>query len=195
MKASRPIAPKQPRHPVLRAAALSFAMVTGAVALGACAAGTPTSDIRVHSATDAKANLAAYKSYAWQSSEGVLLDRTGVWTAKDVDAQAEIMYLVNKGLRGRGMTVARDQPDLLVSLLIVADVNDIEAIKNERGEALSGFDPVGEGALVVELIDATTGKTVWIGGAEGEIRGSRTTDEGKERLSYAVDKLFEQMPR
>jgi hypothetical protein len=190
MKASRSIA----RHPLLHAIALSLAVVAGTAALGACASGTPTGDIRVHSAADAKANLGAYKSYAWQSSDGVLLDRTGVWTSKDVDAQAEVMYLVNKNLRGRGMTVAREQPDLLVSLLIVADVNDIEAIKNERGEALSGFDPVGEGALVVELIDASTGKTVWIGGAEGEIRGSRSTAEGKERLSYAVDKLFEQMP-
>lgn len=195
MKTNRPIAPRQRRQRALRSAALSFALVTAAAALEACASGAPTSDIRVHTAADTKANLGAYKSYAWHSSEGVLLDRTGVWTAKDVDAQAEIMYLVNKGLRERGMTVARDQPDLLVSLLIVADVNDIEAIKNERGEALSGFDPVGEGALVVELIDASTGKTVWIGGAEGEIRGSRTIDEGKERLSYAVDKLFEQMPR
>lgn len=193
MKPRRPIAPPRPRRSVLRA--LSFVVLAGAAPLAACASATPTSDIRVHSAADTKANLGAYKSYAWHSSEGLLLDRTGVWTAKDVDAQAEIMYLVNKGLRERGMTVARDQPDLLVSLLIVADVNDIEAIKNERGEALSGFDPVGQGALIVELIDADTGKTVWMGGAEGEVRGSRSLDEGKERLSYAVDKLFEQMPR
>ncbi len=30
-------------------------------------ASTPTSDIRVHSAVDAKSNIAGYKSYAWDT--------------------------------------------------------------------------------------------------------------------------------
>jgi len=158
-------------------------------------ASTPTSDIRVHSAADKKSNIAAYKSYAWDTSAGVLNDRTGVWVPKDVDTQAELQFLIDEKLRGRGMTVAQESPDLLVSMLIAADVRTVEEIKSKRGEAVADLDPVGKGALLVELVDAQTGKTVWLGAAEGEVRGSNTMEQSKERLAYAVDKLFEQLPK
>ena len=48
---------------------------------------------------------------------------------------------------------------------------------------------------MVELIDAQTGKTVWLGGAEAEVRGSRSVEDGRKRLAYAVDKMFAQLPR
>ena len=165
------------------------------VALSLACASTPTSDIRVHSAADKKSNISAYKSYAWDTSAGVLNDRTGVWVPKDVDTQAELQFLIDEKLRGRGMTVAQESPDLLVSMLIAADVRDVEEIKSKRGEAVAGLDPVGKGALLVELVDAETGKTVWLGAAEGEVRGSNTLEQSKERLAYAVDKLFEQLPK
>jgi len=174
---------------IITVAGLSFGAATTA-----CSS-TPTSDIHVHSAADAKANLGEYKSYAWNASAGMLRDRTGIFVPKDVDTQAEVIYLVDKNMRDRGMTQAREQPDLLVSLLFVADVKDVEEIKSSRGAALTTLDPIGEGALLIELIDAETGKTVWLGGAEGEVRGSRTAEESKERLAYAVDKLFETLPK
>ena len=174
--------------------AMGIALLCSAGLLVACAS-TPTSDIRVQSASDAKANLTAYKSYAWYDSASVLHDDTGVWTGKDVDARAEVQFLVDKALQERDMHLAREQPDLFVAMLIAADVKDVEEIKAERGAQLTTFDPVGRGALVIELIDAETGKTVWLGGAIGELRGSRTLEESKKRLAYAVDKLFELLPR
>jgi hypothetical protein len=169
--------------------------LASAIGLGsACGSSTATGDIRVRSAADTKANLEAYRSFAWFESGGVLQDRTGVWIDKDVDAKAEVEFLVDQKLRNRGLAAAPNEPDLLVSLLIVADVNDVEEIKSKRGDSLTTFDPVGTGALIVELIDAETGKTVWMGGAEGEIRQSRSVEQGKERLAYAVDKLFEKFP-
>jgi hypothetical protein len=169
----------------------SFAIGAG---VGSGCSSTATADIKVRSAADAKANLEAYRSFAWYESGGLLQDRTGVWVDKDMDTKAEVEFLVDQKLRNRGLAVAPNEPDLLVSLLLVADVKDVEEIKVKRGEALTTFDPVGKGALIVELIDAETGKTVWMGGAEGEVRGSRTIEESKERLAYAVDKLFEKFP-
>jgi hypothetical protein len=34
-----------------------------------------------------------------------------------------------------------------------------------------------------------------MGAAEGEIRQSRSVEDGKKRLAYAVDKMFSQLPR
>ncbi len=179
---------------ILRAFALFGSLALG-VGLSSACSSVPTSDIRVHSAADAKANLAAYHSYAWYDSGGILQDRTGVWVPKDIDTKAEVQFLVDQQLRKREIVLAPSEPDLLVSLLFVADVGDVEEIKSKRGDGLTTFDPVGQGALLVELIDAETGKTVWLGGAEGEVRGSRTTEESKTRLAYAVDKIFDELPR
>jgi hypothetical protein len=164
------------------------------VALCLACSSTPTSDIRIHSAVDAKANIAGYKSYAWDTNAGLLQDRTGMWAPKDIDTQAEVQFLIDKKLRDRGMTVVQASPDLLVFTLIVADVKDLEQIKAKGGEAAAGLDPVGKGALLVELVDGHTGKTVWIGAADGEVRGSNSVEVGKERLAYAVDKIFETLP-
>lgn len=164
------------------------------VALCLSCASTPTSDIRVHSAVDAKSNMAGYKSYAWDTNAGLLRDQTGVWVPKDMDTQAEVQFLIDKKLRDRGMTVAKDSPDLLVSMLIAADVKDVEQMKTKHGDAVAGLDPVGKGALLVELVDSQTGKTVWLGAAEGDVRGSNSVEVSKQRLAYAVDKLFEQLP-
>ena len=164
------------------------------VALCLSCASTPTSDIRVHSAADAKSNMAGYKSYAWDTNAGLLRDQTGVWVPKDMDTQAEVQFLIDKKLRDRGMTVAKESPDLLVSMLIAADVKEVEQMKTKHGDAVAGLDPVGKGALLIELVDSQTGKTVWLGAAEGDVRGSNSVEVSKQRLAYAVDKLFEQLP-
>jgi hypothetical protein len=171
---------------------LSVAVLGAALCLS-CAS-TPTSDIRVHSAADAKANLAAYKSYAWDLNAGVIQDRTGAWVPKDLDTQSEVQFLIDKKLRDRGLTVAQQSPDLLVSMLIAADVSEVQAMKTKHGDAAAGLDPVGKGALLVELVDNQTGKTVWLGAAEGDVRGSNSVEVSKQRLAYAVDKLFDQLP-
>ena len=164
-------------------AALSSAL------LGACSSSVATSDIKVQSAADDKANLAGYKTFAWLGSDSTLVDHTGVWAEKDFDARTEVEFLVDQALRRHGLTVSQGEPDLLVDLSIIAEVQDVEEKETKRRQGLT-FDPVGEGALVVELIDNQTEKTVWIGGAKGDLRHSRSTDETKQRLAYAVDEMF-----
>ena len=170
---------------------VSVAAVSAVLCLS-CAS-TPTSDIKVQSAADAKSNIAGYKTYAWDTSAAVVNDRTGVWVPKDMDTHAELQFLINKKLRDRGMTEAQEAPSLLVFMLIAADVKEVEEIKSKRGEAVN-LDPVGKGALIIELVDSQTGKTVWLGAAEGDVRGSNSTEVAKERLAYAVDKLFDGLP-
>ncbi|HWO11507.1 MAG TPA: DUF4136 domain-containing protein [Polyangiaceae bacterium] len=181
--------------PAMRWRSLLFSALLAApfsAFIGACSP-VPTSDIHVQSAADEKANLAGYKTFAWFASDSTLVDRTGVWVEKDFDARQEIEFLVDQALRRHGLTVSQGEPDLLVDLSILAEVQNVEEKKTERRQGLT-FDPVGEGALVVELIDAHTEKTVWIGGAKGDLRSSRSTEESKQRLAYAVDEMFKTLP-
>src|SRR3954471_5442254 len=113
--------------------ALSALALLAALSAGACASSPATSDIQIHTAADSKANLVSYKSFAWYASDAMLHDRTGVWVPKDVDTQSEVEFLVDKGLRAHGLTVAQDKPDLYVALLIVADVQDVQELKSKRG--------------------------------------------------------------
>ena len=186
---------RAPRGRSLLIAALLLAPC--ATFAGACSS-VPTSDIKVQSAADEKAKLDGYKTFAWSESDSVFVDRTGVWAEKDFDARTEIEFLVDQALRRHGLTVSQGDPDLLVSSTILAEVQDVEEkkVEDEKSKRREGltFDAVGEGGLIVELIDAQTEKTVWIGGAKGDLRHSRSTEETKQRLAYAVDEMFKTLP-
>ena len=178
----------------IRGLGLAVVVLAGALSAFSCSK-TKTNDIQVHSAADAKTNFKGYKSYAWYGGVAAMRDNTGMWIPRDRDAMAEVKFLIDKRLRDMGLTEARDQPDLWVSMLIVGDVQEMKKIKEERGQSLDTFEPVGQGALVVELIDGSTGKTVWLGDAVGEARQSYTTKQSNERLAYAVDRMFDELPR
>src|SRR5690349_10163138 len=78
--------------------------------LGSACSSSSTADIQIHTAVDHKANLSGYKSFAWHSSETVLHDSTGVWVPRGADLQSEIEFLVDKGLREKGLAVGKEQP-------------------------------------------------------------------------------------
>jgi hypothetical protein len=174
-----------------KAIVLLFGM---ALFAGACTH-AKTDDIHVHSAADVKTNFKGYKTYGWYGSLSVLQDQTGTWVPRDRDVMAEVKFLVDKKMRELGLVEVKSNPDLLVGMLIVADVQQLQKLEDERGQAVAGFERVGKGALVVELVDAETNKTVWLGGAEGEAHGGYSTKQSNERLAYAVDKLFDELPR
>jgi hypothetical protein len=178
----------------IRGLGLAIVVLAGALSSVSCSQ-TQTKDIKVHSAADAKTNFKGYKSYAWYGGVAAMRDTTGMWIPRDRDAMAEVKHLIDTRLRDMGLTEAREQPDLWVSMLIVGDVNQVQKIKAERGEAVDTLEPVGQGALVVELIDGDTGKTVWLGDATGQARQSYTMKQSNERLAYAVDKLLDEVPR
>ena len=46
------------------------------------------------------------------------------------------------------------------------------------------------GSLTVILVDAMTGKAVWIGVATADIQEDPTPESTKQRLDYAVSEMF-----
>ena len=49
---------------------------------------------------------------------------------------------------------------------------------------------VPKAALVIALIDAKTGYTVWLGFAEGDVQEQQTIENIRARIDYAVTEIF-----
>jgi len=164
------------------------------VSLAACAPKAPTSDIKTQVAADETVKFSGYKTYTWFAGVGMVRDKTGKWDDGDLDIAAELKFIIDKTMRERGLNEATENPDLFIGFLIVADVNQLKEI-TDRGGKTTVIEGVGESALVIELIDVKTERTVWVGAAAGEAQTGRSNDEVKARLNYAVSELFKGLPK
>ena len=159
----------------------------------ACAK-APTSDIKTAAAVDETIKFSGYQTYGWFAGIGVLKDDSGRWDNGDVDIAAELKFKIDKAMRERGLNESSANPQLLIGFLIAANLDQLKEI-SDRGGKVSSVEGVGKSALVVELVDASTKHTVWVGAAAGDAQTGRSTDELKERLDYAVTELFKALPR
>jgi hypothetical protein len=64
---------------------------------------TATKDIRVETESAPGVNLSGYTTYAWAGSAEVVNDPHGNWEPPGFDADAELRFLINRELRGKGM--------------------------------------------------------------------------------------------
>lgn len=159
---------------------------------GACAK-APTSDIKTAAAVDETIKFSGYQTYGWFAGIGLIKDDTGRWNNGDIDVAAELKFEIDKRMRERGINESSANPQLLVGFLIAANVDQLKEI-SDRGGDVSSVEGVGKSALVIELVDASTKHTVWVGAAAGDAQTGRSTDELKERLDYAVTALFKALP-
>ena len=152
----------------------------------------PKDDIKVDAATDAKANMVGYKAYGWLSTIGVINDQDGLWEPPQFDADSELKYQINAALRKRGLTETRNNPDLLVTFALGADMAALK-LKVDPKTKISSLENVPQAGIVVALIDAQSGFVVWAGVATGEIR-NLDTKTARERLDYVVQAMFDKLP-
>ena len=153
-----------------------------------------TEDIKVETDLHPKANLKAYETFAWVASAEIVYDPQGQWELPEFDADAEILWLIRRELRRRGMTEVNVNPDLLVGFATGINMAALELKKNPDTR-LETLENVPKAALVVVLIDARTGYPVWVGTAKGELQEEATDEVIRERLDYAVSEMFKKMPR
>lgn len=170
-----------------------FTLATVAVLLVGCASSV-TKDITVKTDSDPKANLSGYSSYAWLGAAAILFDEQGRWEPPQFDADAEIKFLIDRELRGHGMTEDSVNPDLVVAYAAGIDMDTME-LKTDPESGLEVLEDSPVGALTVILIDAQTGLAVWAGIATGDIQETPTPDTTKERLDYAITRMFKELPK
>ena len=157
-------------------------------------ASVPTRDIQVDAQADPKANFSGYKTYAWLGSAAIVNDPHGQWEPPGFDADAEIKYLIDRELRGRGMSENSADPDLIVVFAAGVDMDAFEW-KVDPETNIDLLENVPRGGLLVFLLDSDSGFVVWVGVATAEIQESPDTLTVKARLDYAVTQLLKKLPK
>ena len=145
-------------------------------------------DIQFFKSTDPSVDVNSFKTYAWVSMEGAIRDPNGEWSAPDLDLPKEIAFLVDRELRGRGMTEVKENPEVLVAYAVVVDMA-AQKLLQDKDNNMNIVATVPQNALFVAFVDPTSGEAVWIGAAGGEVQPNPTVELVKGRLDYAVTKI------
>ncbi len=165
-----------------------------ALILFAGCASVPTKDIQVDAQSDPKANFSGYKTYAWLGAAAIVNDPYGQWEPPQFDADAEIMFLIDRELRKRGMSENSADPDMIVVFAAGIDM-DALGLKTDPETKMDILTNVPQGALLIALVDYRSGFVSWIGVAVAELQESPDTQTVKARLNYAVTRLFKRLPQ
>lgn len=154
----------------------------------------PTKDINIDVQADSKANLSGYKSYTWLGSAAIINDPSGQWEPPGFDADAEIVYLLDRELRARGKSESSTAPDMIVAFAAGVDMAALD-LKMDPETKIDKLENVPQGGLVVILVDSSTGFVVWVGIATAEIQDNIDAATVKARLDYAVTQMMRQLPK
>lgn len=152
-----------------------------------------TADIKTEAAADETVKFSGFKSYGWFGGLGVVRDTTGKWSNNDLDIAGELKFLIDQELRGRGYEAAESNPDFLVGFLVAANIDELKKVE-ERGGKVSHVEGAGNSGLIIEIIDAKTERTIWVGVALGDAKTDRPKEEVKERMAFAVSELLKKLP-
>lgn len=157
-------------------------------------ASVPIRDIQVDSQADPKANFSGYKTYARLGAATIVNDPYGQWEPPSFDSDAEIMFLIDRELRKRGMSQNSADPDLIVAFAAGVDM-DALGLKVDPETKMDMLSNVPQGGLVIAFADNQSGFVIWLGVATAEIQESIDSQMVKARLDYAVTELFKRLPK
>lgn len=174
-----------------------FRRIAGPIALalliGACA-NPLTKSINVDSQVSDTADFSTVKTYQWLASAQILNDEQGQWEPRGLDSDAEIRFLINRELRGRGITQVESNPDVFVAYVAGVDMDAMDW-KVDPKSKLQILKNEPEGALAIMLIDANTGEPIWGAVASDRVEGTQTVEAARKRLDYAVSQMIKRLPK
>ncbi len=150
---------------------------------------TLTNDIEVEAQSSPDVDFSTYKSYAWAGSAQIVFDPIGQWEQPTLDTDEEVKFNINRELRSRGLFEVTSDPDLLVAFAAGVDMTTLE-LKEDPNAKKPILTNVPKAALIVALIDARTGYTVWLGYAEGRVQKQQSIENIQKRIDYAVRTMF-----
>jgi len=165
---------------------ISSILVT-AIFTSSCA--TLTEDITVETHVHPDVDFSKFKSYAWVGSAQIVYDPIGQWEQPTLDTDEEVKFNINRELRNKGLIEVKSDPDLLIAFAAGVDMTYLE-LKEDPESKKEVLTNVPKAALVIALIDANTGYTVWLGFAEGDVQEQQTIENIRTRIEYAVTEIF-----
>ncbi len=166
---------------------LIASIVIGTFLIASCATLTQDISVETHMAPDV--DFSVFQSYAWVGSAQIVFDPIGQWEQPTLDTDEEVKFNINRELRGKGLIEVQSDPDLLVAFAAGVDMTFLKLVEDpeSKKEVLTN---VPKAALVIALIDANTGYTVWLGFAEGEVQEQQTIENIRTRIDFAVSEIF-----
>lgn len=165
-----------------------IALTLSILATSSCA--TLTDDIVVETHANPDVNYHAYKTYAWAGSAQIIFDPVGQWEQPTLDTDEEVKFVINRELRARGLIQVTSQPDLLVAFAAGIDTSVLELKENPNNDKKIVTN-VPKAALLIALVDANTGYTVWVGYAVGDAQQQQTIETIRTRIDFAVKEIFD----
>jgi len=165
-----------------------IALTLSILATSSCA--TLTDDIVVETHANPDVNYHAYKTYAWAGSAQIIFDPVGQWEQPTLDTDKEVKFVINRELRERGLVQVTSHPDLLVAFAAGIDTSILE-LKDNPNSDKKIVTNVPKAALLIALVDANTGYTVWIGYAVGDAQQQQTIENIRTRIDFAVKEIFD----
>jgi hypothetical protein len=154
----------------------------------------PTKDIQIEVEAHPDIDFSNYKSYTWLGSAAIINDPAGKWEPPGFDADTEVKFLIDSVLRDRGMSEDSVNPDLIVAFAAGIDMEVLRIELDPESYLTTTFTNVPQGALVVLLIDGTSGLAVWFGLATAEIQKDPAPEVVKKRLEFAINSMFKKLP-
>jgi len=155
---------------------------------------TLTDDIEVDTQADPEVNYNNYKTYAWAGSAQIVFDPIGQWEQPTLDTDEEVRFAINQELRAHGINQVKNDPDLLVVFAAGIDTTVLE-LKEDPNKDNKILINTPKAALVIALIDADTGYTIWLGHAVGDAQKQQSMDNIRTRIHYAINKIFKSFNR
>ena len=160
-----------------------------ATALATTSCATLTDDIEVETHANPDIDYQDYKTYAWLGSAQIIFDPVGQWEQPTLDTDEEVKFVVNRELRARGLHQVTNKPDLLVAFAAGVDTAQLE-LKENPNSTKKMMTNVPKAALLIALVDAKTGYTVWLGYAVGDAQQQQSIESIRTRIDYAVKEIF-----
>ena len=142
---------------------IGFAII--ALLISSCT--TLTSDITTRAHAASNVNFDGYRTYSWAGSAQVVFDPVGQWEQPTLDTDEEFKLNIDIELREHGLSEIDTHPDLLVVYVAGINMTHLQLVEDPDAEQ-KVLKAAPKSALVIALIDANTGYTVWMGIAEGD---------------------------
>jgi hypothetical protein len=167
---------------------------TGAIVISGVGCSNTYKDIEIQTEADPKVNFSGYSTYAWGGSAAVIVDPRGDWTPVDLNVGSEIMFLVDREMRKRGLAEVHSNPDVIVVYAVGVDMTALDVVIDDKTQG-EQFEEIPKGGVLVVLSDPVSRRPMWAGSAVADLMDKPDDAVVRARLDYAITQMFKKLPK
>ena len=167
---------------------------------------TTNAQVEVGADKSFTATISDYKTYAWSNqidqipNDAVFVGPNGVLVFNNESTRKKIKDAIQYQLEAKGYKMQNSNPDMIVLFRMLEQPTSLttyngykmynNGIDSTRTSANVEQTKVNAGTLIINLVDANSGKIAWQAYASGILKPDMVNDEAKIR--QAVSSMFDQ---